>query len=104
MGEVIVKTDTGRKCWARLKLENGDQVMIAVSQSGVKVFKMKLAGMTPAALLWESHSILELVKEFFDEGKPNQHPLDSMIDKLTDCRSAAEVGSDSSSGSTARSI
>jgi hypothetical protein len=66
--------------------------MIAVSQSGVKVFKMKLAGMTPAATLWESHSITELVKAFFNEQKPYQHPLDSMIDKLIDCRSAAEVG------------
>jgi hypothetical protein len=91
MGEVIVKTDTGRKCWARLKLENGDQVMISVSQLGVKVFKMKLAGLTPATVLWESRSITELVKEFFDERKPDQHPLDSMIAKLIDCRSAAEV-------------
>jgi hypothetical protein len=39
------------------KLENGDQVMISVSHSGVKVFKMKLAGMIPAAILWESRSI-----------------------------------------------
>jgi hypothetical protein len=92
MGKVIVKRDKGRKCWARLKLENGDQVMISVSQSGVKVYKMKLAGMTPAAVLWESRSITELVKEFFDERKPNQHRLDSMIDKVIDCRSAAEVG------------
>jgi hypothetical protein len=92
MGEVIVKRDTGRKCWARLKLENGDQVMISVSHSGVKVFKMKLAGMIPAAILWESRSITKLVKQFFDEREPNQHPLDSMIDKLIDCRSAAEVG------------
>jgi hypothetical protein len=92
MGWVVVKRDTGRQCWARLKLENGDQVMISVGQLGVKVSKMKWAGMIPAATLWESHSITELAKEFFNEQKPYQHPLDSMIDKLIDCHSAAEVG------------
>jgi hypothetical protein len=70
MGLVVVKRDTGRQCWARLKLENGDQVMISVAQSGVKVSKMKWAGMIPAATLWESHSITELAKEFFNEQKP----------------------------------
>lgn len=91
MGEIIVKKDTPLQCFARLKLENGDQIMISVAQSGVKVFKMKWAGLVPSATLWTSSSIAEIAKQFFDEREPLQRPLDSMISKLISCRSAAEV-------------
>lgn len=91
MGEIIVKKDTPTQCFARLRLENGDQVMISVAQSGVKVFKMKWAGLFPSTTLWESGSMAEVAKKFFDGQEPFQRPLDSMIDKLIDCRSAAEV-------------
>lgn len=47
--------------------------------------------MFPAATLWETRSIAEIAKELFDEHNPFRRPLDSMIDKLIDCRSAAEV-------------
>ena len=49
MGEIIGKRDTPRQCWARLRLENGDQVMISMAQSGVKVSKMKLGGHVPGS-------------------------------------------------------
>ena len=32
-----------------------------------------------------------VVEKFFDEREPLQRPLDVMINKLIDCRSAAEV-------------
>jgi len=91
MGEVIVKRDTPHQCFARLRLANGDQIMISVAQSGVKVLKMKWAGMFPASTLWSSGSIAEVAEKFFDETDPLQRPLDSMIDALIDCRSAAAV-------------
>ena len=65
--------------------------MISVAQSGVKVSKMKWAGMIPAATLWASGTIAEVGEKFFDEEKPFQRPLASIIDKLIDCRSAAHV-------------
>ena len=47
MGKVIVKKDTPHQCFARLELNNGDQVMISVVQAEVKVTKMNWAGMLP---------------------------------------------------------
>src|SRR5437660_707937 len=92
MGEIIVKRDTPLQCFARLRLENGDQIMISVANSGVKVFKMKWAGIFPSTTLWASDSMVGVVVEkFFDEREPLQRPLDVMINKLIDCRSAAEV-------------
>jgi len=52
---------------------------------------MKWAGMFPAATLWPSGSITEVAQMFFDVEKPLQRPLDAMIEKIIDCRSAAEV-------------
>jgi hypothetical protein len=52
---------------------------------------MKWAGVIPAATLWESKNIAEIGKKFLNEQKPVQRPIDSMIDKLIDCRSAAHV-------------
>ena len=40
MGKVIVKRDTPQQCFARLELNNGDQVMISVAEAEVKVTKM----------------------------------------------------------------
>jgi hypothetical protein len=91
MGEIIVKRDTPRQCFARLRLDNGDQIMISVAVSGVKVSKLKWAGFFPSATLWKSDSMAEVVEKFFDERKPLQRPLDTIIEKLIDCRSAAEV-------------
>ena len=90
MGEIIVKRDTPRQCFARLRLENGEQIMISVATSGVKVFKMKWAGMYPEATLWDCASIAGIMKKFFNGQEPKR-PLDSMIAHLIDCRSAAEV-------------
>jgi hypothetical protein len=103
VGEVVAKRDTPQQCWANLRLENGDRVIILVAPScvrllniptapsWVKVLKMKWAGMLPVATLWKSKSIAEIEEKFLDEGKPFQRPLDSIIDKLIDCRSAADV-------------
>jgi hypothetical protein len=74
-----------------MRLENGDQVMISVAQSGVKVVKMKWAGMLPAATLWESRTVAEVAERFFNTNEPAERPLDAMIEKLINCRSAADV-------------
>jgi hypothetical protein len=91
MGKIIAKKDTLRQCFAQLRLENGDRILISVATSGVKVSKLKWAGLFPSATLWASDSMAQVAKKFFDEQKPAQRPLDSIIDKLIDCRSAAEV-------------
>ena len=91
MGLVVAKKDNGLQCFARLKLDNGEQIMISVAQSGVKIFKMKWAGLFPAATLWESKTISEVAEKFYNSENPLQRPLDSIIDKLIDSRSAAEV-------------
>lgn len=91
MGEIIAKKDTSLQCFARLRLENGDRILISVASSGVKVYKLKWAGLFPSATLWASDSMAQVAKQFFDEQKPLQRPLDAIIEKLIDCRSAAEV-------------
>jgi hypothetical protein len=65
--------------------------MISVAQSGVKIFKMKWMGMIPSATLWEEKVISEVAKKFFDPEAPIQRPLDSIIDKIIDCPTAAAV-------------
>lgn len=65
--------------------------MISIARSGVKVHKMKWAGLVPSATLWESKTIAEVAEKFYDPQKPEQRPLDSIIDKLIECQSAAEV-------------
>ena len=86
MGKIIAKRDTPTQCFARLGLDNGDQIMITVAASGVKVFKMWV-GIFPAATLWTSHTVSDAFTRFLEE----RRPLDEMIEKLIDCRSAAEV-------------
>jgi hypothetical protein len=91
MGKVIVKKDTPHQCFARLELNNGDQVMISVVQAEVKVTKMNWAGMLPGPTLWKSGSGAEIAQKFFDETKLPQRLIDAVIDSVIDCRSAADV-------------
>lgn len=91
MGKIILKKDTPLQCFAQLRLENGDRILISASSSGVKVVKLKWAGLFPSATLWASNSMPQVAEKLFDEQKPLQRPIDSIIDKLIDCRSAAEV-------------
>jgi hypothetical protein len=91
MGKVIVKRDTPHQCFARLELNNGDQVMISVAEAEVKVIKMNWAGMLPGPALWKSGSGAEIAQKFFDETKLPQRLIDAVIDRIIDCRSAADV-------------
>lgn len=91
MGAVVAKKDTPHQCWARLRLGNGDLILISVARSGVKIFKLKWWGLVPSATLWSSSTIAEVGEKFFDREKAFQRPLDSIISRLVDCHSAAEV-------------
>ena len=91
MGKVIVKRDGPHQCFARLELNNGDQVMISIAEEEIKVIKMKWAGMLPGPTLWKSESVAEIVETFFDETKLPERPIEAVIDKVIDCRSAADV-------------
>jgi hypothetical protein len=91
MGKVIVKKDTPHQCFARLELNNGDQVMISVAQADVKVIKMNWAGMLPGPTLWKSVSGAEIAQKFFDETKLPQRLIDAVIGSVIDCRSATDV-------------
>jgi hypothetical protein len=91
MGKVIVEREAPHQSFARLELNNGDQVMISVAEGEVKVIKMQWAGMLPGPTLWKSGSVAEMVEKFFDETKLPQRPIEAVIDKVIDCRSAAEV-------------
>jgi len=90
MGKVLIKRDTPHQCFARLELNNGDQVMISVGAE-VKVIKMNWAGMLPGPTLWKSESGAEIAEKFFDETKLPQRLIDAVIDRVIDCRSAADV-------------
>jgi hypothetical protein len=87
MGKVIVKRERS----ARVELSNGDQVMISVAKGEVKVTKMKWAGLLPGPALWKSASATEITEEFFDETPMPLGPIDILIERIIDCRSAAEV-------------
>jgi hypothetical protein len=91
MGKVIIKRDTPHQCFARLELNNGDQVMISVAQAEVKVIKMNWAGILLGPTLWKSGSGAEIAQKFFDETKLPQTLIDAVIDRIIDCRSAADV-------------
>ena len=91
MGKVIVKRDGPHQCFARLELNNGDQVMISIAQEGIKVIKMKWAGMLPGPTLWKSGSAAEIVEKFFDGTNLPQRPIEAVIDKVIDCHSAADL-------------
>jgi hypothetical protein len=91
MGKVLVKKDEPHQCFARLELNNGDQVMISIAHGEVKVVKMKWAGMLPGPTLWKSENVGEIAEKFFDETTLPQRPIEAVIDKIIDCRSAEEV-------------
>ena len=91
MGKVIGKRDRPHQCFARLELNNGDQVVISIAQEGIKVIKMKWAGMLPGPTLWKSESVAEIVEKFFDGKTLPQKPIEAVIDKVIDCRSAADL-------------
>ncbi|EHQ99532.1 hypothetical protein [Bradyrhizobium sp. WSM471] len=88
MGEIIVKKDTPSMCFARLPLENGDQIMIGVAQSGVKVSKMKWGifpvhfGRLAARLRSRKSSLMS--RSLFCTPRFDDY-------KLIDCRSAADM-------------
>jgi hypothetical protein len=91
MGKVIVRRDTPNGSLARLELSNGDQVVISVGEGEVKVAKMRWAGMLPGPTLWQSASASEIGEKFSDEAKLPLRPIEAVIDKVIDCRSAEEV-------------
>jgi hypothetical protein len=91
MGKVVIRRVAPQQSLARVELNNGDQVTISVRDGQVEVTKMKWAGMLPGSTLWKSRSSAEIVEKFSDEPKLPQRLIEAVIDKVIDCRSAAEV-------------
>lgn len=91
MGKVIVKTETPEQSSARVELSNGDQVTISVADGAITIVKMKWAGVLRGATLWRSADAAEIAEKFFDDTKLPQKPVDAIIAKIIDCRSADDV-------------
>lgn len=54
MGNIVRFADSGKQCWSRVDLENGDPIFISVAQSGVLVKRSNL-GFMGAKLYSESN-------------------------------------------------
>ncbi len=91
MGKVLVKTETPEQSFARLELNNGDQVTVSVAGGEITIVKMKWAGMLPGGTLWRSGDAAEIAEKFFDDARLPQKAIDAVIDKIIDCRSADDV-------------
>ena len=90
MGVIKAKKDEDGMCWARLRLESKERILVSLAQTGVKIFKLKW-GFLPTTTLWASRSIVEVGEMFFDPDKPFQRPFDPVVERVIVCGSAAEV-------------
>lgn len=90
MGVVLAKRDTRRQCWARLKLTNGDRILISIAKSGVCIFKLMLFGALPYRTLWSAEDPLEIDEKFPPAGG-SERLLDWITEKVIDCQSAEGV-------------
>ncbi len=78
------------KAWARLRLDDGKQIMLSLSENGLIVFRMVLGGSLPIWSVW-SCSFDEIDRRFEAEGQPGEECIQMLARQLIDCRSIAEV-------------
>jgi hypothetical protein len=91
VGEIVAKRDNQLQCFAQLKLDNGDRILISVARGLVKVSKLGWLGLWPVATLWETRTVAETSNAFLRPETARMRPLDGMIATLIDCRSAGAV-------------
>jgi hypothetical protein len=91
VGEIVAKRDNKRQCFAQLKLDNGDRILISVASGLVRVSKLGWRGLWPVATLWETQTVDETGNAFFRSDTALMRPLDGIIATLIDCESAGAV-------------
>ena len=103
MSKLIAYKNTDRLCFCQIKFDSREKVLISIAsvpQQSIKVIKL-LAGIIPYKTIWEfsaagpsdgndGHD--RLLSMFADQAATKvQHPLDSIIIKLLQCRSCDEA-------------
>jgi hypothetical protein len=91
VGTVEHKRDDKGGCWARVRLDSGERILIHVGAGLFKISKLRLRGFIPGPTLYKSASLVEAGEMFFDREHPLERPLDSVIRKVIDCDDAATV-------------
>lgn len=92
MAKIITYKNEGAKgVFCQLKLESGERILISMTQKDTKIFKLGLMGLVPVGTVWESSDIEEMIRIFANPTKPEQQPLEAIIEKLIECKSIEEV-------------
>jgi hypothetical protein len=94
MASVLRERDGSGRCFATIKLDSGEQVMISVAQTGVQIFRMKWGGLMPAGILWESAwdgpNLMRIASRIADvEPRPRLLPI--LRDMVLQCPDTAAV-------------
>lgn len=94
MAKIITYKNEGAKgVFCQLKMENGERILISMTQKDTKILKLGLMGLVPMSTVWESSDIKEMIRIFANPTNPEQQPLDAIIEKLIECKSIDEVKS-----------
>ena len=91
-GEIITYKNQPNGVFAQIRFETNERILISLTQSSVKIFKLRLFGNFPTKTLWEL-PIVHAVELFDDLLRPHgqKNLLDVMVEIATTCKSVKEV-------------
>lgn len=91
MAHVVRECDDGKHCFATIRLDSGERVMVSIAWGDVRIMKMSWGGIWPAETLWKSSNADEIAATFFNGGSPTERPLVSIRNAFLNCQSTDEV-------------
>jgi hypothetical protein len=97
MGEIVTYKNVSYKgVYSQIKLDNGERILISISQKGLQIYKLGFGGLFPTGTVWETLDLDQMIVLFGDFSlSENLHSenllLDAVIKKLIGCGSIDEV-------------
>jgi hypothetical protein len=92
MGKIITYKNEERKgIYCQIKLLSGERILISIAQPGAKIYKLSFGGLIPTQTIWESNDVSKMVSLFANVNEPQKPLLDTIIARLIDRKSIAEI-------------
>lgn len=97
MSKIVTYKNSARGKYCQIKLDDGNRILISIAQTGIKVYKLRLAGLIPSGTIFDiSTSDLfsekyKPAREKLTERSLKLDMLDVFKEILLPCRSLEEV-------------
>jgi hypothetical protein len=87
MAKIVTYKNDLKHCYAQLRLDSGERILVSIARHNIRIYKLSLMGMLPTSTIWSSTE----VEYFMIRTECNDDALDGMCTLLSKFNSISDI-------------